>query len=218
MNSEDVRQSLKEKQRQERETLILHVAEKMLLEKGYHEMSMDEIAAQVGIAKSTVYLHFPGKEDLVIALIERKMTQFLGLIVETMKQEISAREKLDIIFQQMYMRRAVLSREASFPLLISLYNSTDLHPIIEKVGGRLQKLALCVHDQLLGLLEEGQKTGEFDDLLPAEIMLGCFFSMLSPLTYGRLTGDREVSLDDLVKYTKCMYFKSIAANQRPECA
>src|SRR5207302_10908597 len=69
--------SLKEKQRQEREALILQVAEEVLMEKGYHEMSIDEIATRVGIAKGTVYLHFSSKEDLVVAIFERDMQKFL---------------------------------------------------------------------------------------------------------------------------------------------
>ena len=44
--------SLKEKQRQEREALILQAAEEVLMEKGYYETSIDEIAARVGIAWS----------------------------------------------------------------------------------------------------------------------------------------------------------------------
>lgn len=51
--------SLKEKQREERRTLILQMGEEVLMEKGYYEASIDEIAARVGIAKGTVYLHFP---------------------------------------------------------------------------------------------------------------------------------------------------------------
>ncbi|MBA2680181.1 MAG: TetR/AcrR family transcriptional regulator [Ktedonobacteraceae bacterium] len=217
MNSEGVRQSLKERQRQEREMLILQAAEKALMERGYHEMSMDEIAVEVGIAKSTVYLHFPKKEDLVVALIEQKMTQFLSLVVETMKQEMSAREKLELIFQRLYLQRVALTKGASLPLLINLYNSTDLRPLVTKVEGRIRELVKTIHDHLLTLLEEGQKTGEFDNVLPVEVMLGCFFSMVSPLTYERLIGERQTSLDDLVKYTKCMYFKSIAANTQSAC-
>ncbi|TMC17177.1 MAG: helix-turn-helix transcriptional regulator, partial [Chloroflexi bacterium] len=52
--------SLKEKQRREREELIIQAAEEVLQEKGYYETSMDEIAARVGIAKGTIYTHFPG--------------------------------------------------------------------------------------------------------------------------------------------------------------
>ncbi|HEX6109636.1 MAG TPA: helix-turn-helix domain-containing protein, partial [Ktedonobacteraceae bacterium] len=75
--------SLKEKQRGEREALILQVAEEVLMEKGYYETSIDEIAARVGIAKGTVYLHFPSKEDLVIAIFERDMQQLLQYIDST---------------------------------------------------------------------------------------------------------------------------------------
>lgn len=217
MNSEGVRQSLKEKQRQEREGLILQAAERVLTERGYHEMSMDEIAVEVGIAKSTVYLHFPKKEDLVVALIEQKMTQFLDLVVETMKQEMSAREKLEIIFQRLYLQRVALTKGVALPLLINLYNSSDLRPFVTKVEGRIRPLVRNIHDRLLTLLEEGQKSGEFDDVLPAEVMLGCFFSIMSPVAYERLVGERQTSLDDLVKYTKCMYFKSIAADTRSDC-
>ncbi len=62
--------SLKEKQRQEREQLIIQAAEEVLQEKGYYETSMDEIAARVGIAKGTIYTHFPGKEELVLAIFK----------------------------------------------------------------------------------------------------------------------------------------------------
>ncbi|GAC1629450.1 MAG: TetR/AcrR family transcriptional regulator [Ktedonobacteraceae bacterium] len=220
MNSEDARQSLKEKQRQERENLIMQAAERMLLEKGYYEMAMDEIAAQVGIAKSTVYHHFPSKEDLVIALIERKMTQFFNLIVETMNQELSAREKLDIIFQRMYIQRAAIHRGQTLtplPLLISLYNSAGMHSFLEKSRGRMGELVLLIRSRLLALLKEGQQAGDFDDVLPPDVMLGCFFSMITPLTYERLATERQLSLDELVKYTKCMYFRSIAASVHPEC-
>src|SRR5450759_1771466 len=75
--------SLKEKQRQEREALILQAAEEVLMEKGYHETSIDEIASRVGIAKGTVYLHFARKEDLVIALFERDLEKFLQLVETT---------------------------------------------------------------------------------------------------------------------------------------
>src|SRR5258708_30382160 len=75
--------SLKERQRQEREDLILQAAEEILTEKGYYETSMDEIAARVGVAKGTLYLHFPGKEDLVFALFNREVETFTQLVQQT---------------------------------------------------------------------------------------------------------------------------------------
>src|SRR5947208_14875021 len=90
--------SLKEKQRQEREALILQTAEEVLMEKGYYETSIDEIAARVGIAKGTVYLHFPSKEDLVIAIFERDMKKLLQYIDTAMSSALTSCGKIDAIF------------------------------------------------------------------------------------------------------------------------
>src|SRR6202140_6018793 len=92
--------SLKEKQRQEREELILQAAEEVLAEKGYYETSVDEIAARVGIAKGTVYLHFPSKEDLVIAIVMREIKHLIAEIEEIASIEGSAQSKLELILQR----------------------------------------------------------------------------------------------------------------------
>src|SRR6266852_7801985 len=94
--------SLKEKQRGEREALILQVAEEVLMEKGYYETSIDEIAARVGIAKGTVYLHFPSKEDLVIAILERNAQAVVELVEAMMSAPLLARDKLEAILRFMY--------------------------------------------------------------------------------------------------------------------
>ncbi len=91
--------SLKEKQRQEREELILQAAEEMLAEKGYHETSMDEIAVRVGIAKGTVYLHFPSKEDLVMAIFERGMLKLLEGVEASITSETTTRAKMEAVLR-----------------------------------------------------------------------------------------------------------------------
>src|SRR6266852_5038836 len=93
--------SLKEKQRLEREDLILQAAEEMFVEKGYYNASMDEIAARVGIAKGTLYLHFDCKEDMVVALMERKLQAFKATIESISSGEGTARDKLIAILRIM---------------------------------------------------------------------------------------------------------------------
>src|SRR5690242_13284336 len=94
--------SWKEKQRQEREELILQAAEEVLMEKGYYDTSMDEIALRVGIAKGTVYLHFPSKEDLVAAIFKRDMQKIMEHVEATMASTLTPRAKLESIFRFMY--------------------------------------------------------------------------------------------------------------------
>src|SRR5215203_59094 len=71
---------LRERQRQERAALILDIAQDVFADKGYYDASIDEIAARAGIAKGTVYLHFSSKEDLLVALVEQQINEFLARV------------------------------------------------------------------------------------------------------------------------------------------
>ena len=82
--------SLKERQREERAALILRAASDLLIEKGYHDASMDEIAARVGISKGALYLHFTSKEALVVRLLEQEIAEYLALIDQVARQKLYA--------------------------------------------------------------------------------------------------------------------------------
>lgn len=64
---------------------ILDAAARMFSRSGYHRSSMDEIAQEAGVAKGTLYYHFPGKAQMFQALI----TEGLQMITETIKAEIN---------------------------------------------------------------------------------------------------------------------------------
>ena len=68
MNSSTVvKVSFKEQMLQAREEAIIRVVNLLLAEKGFEAMTVDEVAAAVGIAKASLYKHFPSKEDLAAA-------------------------------------------------------------------------------------------------------------------------------------------------------
>ena len=51
--------------------LILDAVDILLAKYGYGKMTVEDVARQVGIGKGTIYLHFPSKEELVLAHIDR---------------------------------------------------------------------------------------------------------------------------------------------------
>jgi len=51
--------------------LILDAVDVLLARFGYKKMTMEDVARQVGIGKGTIYLHFPGKEELILSHIDR---------------------------------------------------------------------------------------------------------------------------------------------------
>jgi AcrR family transcriptional regulator len=73
----DSMSNLSRKQREiaDREGNILHVARRMLKERGYLGLSMDAIAAELEYSKGTIYNHFPCKEEIIIALAIETMNK-----------------------------------------------------------------------------------------------------------------------------------------------
>jgi TetR/AcrR family transcriptional regulator of autoinduction and epiphytic fitness len=56
-----------------REDAIVAAVNRLLAEKGFDAMTVDEVAAEVGIAKASLYKHFSSKEDLAAAAMVRVM-------------------------------------------------------------------------------------------------------------------------------------------------
>jgi AcrR family transcriptional regulator len=65
--------SFKAQMLQAREDAIIQIASRLLAEKGFEAMTVDEVAASVGIAKASLYKHFSSKEDLAAAAMVRVM-------------------------------------------------------------------------------------------------------------------------------------------------
>jgi TetR/AcrR family fatty acid metabolism transcriptional regulator len=201
--------SWKERQRQEREALILQAAEEVLCEKGYHETSIEEIAARVGIAKGTVYLHFPSKEDLVMALVEREARQLQQAIEETIASAMTAREKLEAILRLLYGKLF----HKQMRLFYSMYHSPEMRALIarkEQMHERWEQLYRSIGE----LLEEGKARGEFDAALPTSVMQSLFLNLISVRGYERLVVQEGMALEEVVDYLGRIYFRGIAANQR----
>src|SRR5262245_17825507 len=122
----DVR-PLKERQREEREHLILQAAHELILEKGGAAVTMEEIAAKVGISRAAIYLHFPSKEDLILVLMERGMRSFVGSLRATLDAPGTPREKLQAVIEQVFQSFA--NRQAFSDLF---QNRELLHRLAEK--------------------------------------------------------------------------------------
>lgn len=58
---------------------LLEGALKVFAKHGYHASSMAEIAKEAGLSKGLAYHYFASKEDLLVAIAERRLQQYLPL-------------------------------------------------------------------------------------------------------------------------------------------
>lgn len=70
-------------------TRILDSALEVFARKGYHDSSVDEIVTHSGTSKGSVYFHFPNKQRLFLALVDK----FAQLLERRVKEAIEEEEE-----------------------------------------------------------------------------------------------------------------------------
>ncbi|MGH2516415.1 MAG: TetR/AcrR family transcriptional regulator, partial [Ktedonobacterales bacterium] len=206
-------QSLKERQREEREQLILRAAEELLLEKGYHETSMEEIAARVGISKGTVYLHFASKEELVFALLRRGLRAFHGALDATLDLPLPPREKLEALLQMSYSGMSSWHQSQSSNLASVIFRSPEFHTYMADRRELFTKMWEEPMARVANVIKEGQETGAFDPTLPISVVVGAFGSLLNPRNYQYAAEREGMPPEEVIKHVSRIFFKGIAADE-----
>ena len=89
--------SRKQREIQGREGRILEVARSMIVQDGYHGLSMDRIAEALEYSKGTIYQHFSCKEEILMALVNQSMDRRLDLFRRAAAFRGGSRERMAAI-------------------------------------------------------------------------------------------------------------------------
>lgn len=82
---------------------IIQTAAKLFSNKSYHDVTMDQIAQEVGVAKGTIYLYFDSKEKLYLEILEDTYEEIESILEKEIAKSDPAPQKLKkilgLIFQ-----------------------------------------------------------------------------------------------------------------------
>ncbi|MCK7614688.1 TetR/AcrR family transcriptional regulator [Roseibium sediminicola] len=65
---------------------LIETALRLFYKGGYTATGIDKILAEAGVAKMTLYKHFPSKDDLILAVLERRDEQFRAWLFAEMEK------------------------------------------------------------------------------------------------------------------------------------
>lgn len=65
---------------------LIDTALRLFYTKGFNATGIDKILAEAGVAKMTLYKHFPSKDDLILAALERRDEQFRAWLIGEMEK------------------------------------------------------------------------------------------------------------------------------------
>lgn len=106
--------------KQARAETLLKAAEDALLEGSYHDITMMDVARRAGLAKGTVYLYYPSKEALFMAVLSRKLDGCFDIIETELG---TGRHSPDDVAR--VLTRALLQPHALLSLLSLLFSQLE---------------------------------------------------------------------------------------------
>ena len=179
-----------------REDAIIGAVNRLLAEKGFDAMTVDEVAAQVGIAKASLYKHFPSKEDLAAAAMVRVMRRAQAYLAGLPENKAPIDKLRAVVRWTMELKLAgempsLPSQNSSLRATL-IGNSDYMNGLIE------------VSDHLGAWIEAAQEQGLLNPQLPAIAVLYTLYAracdpVLEFLQMGGQHTDAEIA--DLVLST-----------------
>lgn len=136
-------------------TRILDVAQEMVRNRGYSAFSYADISKEVGIRKASIHYHFPSKDELVKALVQRYregMVRACGLI-----------SRSDSSLSEQMMQFAHLYRDGleDDQICLCAMLAADFAVLPGAVQAEIQAFFHDAETWLTALLQEGCDAGEW---------------------------------------------------------
>ena len=182
--------SFRERVLQAREDAIVASVNRLLAEKGFESMTVDEVAADVGIAKASLYKHFASKEELAAAAMVAVLDRALAFLDAEAAREASAIDHLKAVAR--WTMQVTLAGE--MPSLPS-QNST-LRTALMQHRGYLDRV-MHVSERLGVWITAAQAAGDVNPELPPEAVLYTLYAracdpVLAFLRAGGQYSDEQV--------------------------
>ena len=92
-------------QQRDVKSALLDATDRLLSRNGYKKMTIDDLAAEVGIGKGSVYLHFSSKEDIALSHIDRIIERLKTRLAEIAARPTSCERRLkDMLIERVLFR------------------------------------------------------------------------------------------------------------------
>lgn len=183
--------TFKQRMMLERESLIIETVNHLLATKGYDGMTVDEIADTVGIAKASLYRHFPSKEALGMAALVDIMHKALEIINQLNATDQTAIDKLKAL-TQWAMRLKLAQKMPNLPS-----ENSQLRELLIANDDYTNNLVM-LSDSIGEWIEQAQAEGKLQSNIPGLAILYTLYARACDPVLGFLRSSQLYDDDEII--------------------
>jgi len=167
----------------ERELQIINSAVLLIQKNGIENLTMDKVVAQVPFSKGTVYKHFIGKEDLLLAISNYSMGLMADLFFRAYQFKGCARARM-LLLNFSYLIYAMLY-PALFQTVLCAKSPNVVGKSSDKHINENEQLEIKLMTSIHGIVEDALNDGSLAQPLNMDTQQICFSNW--SMSYGVIT-------------------------------
>lgn len=171
---------------------ILSAAKSLFKEKGFHNTKMDEIAANAGVGKGTLYEYYKNKQDIFDEACIAKIINIKEKIENISNKNITFKQKLIEIFYN--KKNSMECEDVTIDGILSYKNN-----ISDNVVKAMMNNISEIYKILEKIIDQGKSEGVVTKDIPSEIIACSVVGTMSE--YFRLklfNNDNKIIEDDVI--------------------
>lgn len=206
------RPSIKDQLQRLRQDAIVTAVNRLLATKGYDAMTVDEVAAEAGMAKASLYKLFTSKEELAGAAMVGVLDRALGFVDQLRAQVEEAAEagrRLPAIDQLKAVTRWAMATQLEGEMPSLPAQNSSLSNSLQSNDAYMDRL-ISLSNRLGIWITEAQTGGELDPRLPPELVLYTLFARACDPVVAMLKASGQYSHDQILDWVTSTTFDGLA--------
>jgi TetR/AcrR family fatty acid metabolism transcriptional regulator len=165
---------------------LLRAAIRVFARRGFFNAQVADVAREAGVAAGTVYLYFRGKDDLLVSIFDRTMTE----AIEEGRGLVAISDPIERLrrIARLHLGRLGRDRDLAVVFQVELRQSTKF----------MERFSATLLRQYLGLIRDtialGQASGEFRPDVNPTLAAKVFFGALDEMATNWILSRRRYAL------------------------
>jgi TetR/AcrR family transcriptional regulator, cholesterol catabolism regulator len=180
---------------------ILSIARRQFMAHGFKNVTMDDLASDMGMSKKTLYAHFPSKSALVKSILTQKLDEAemeLGSVVA---------EKSSDFIGALHQLTAHLQKHTGEAQPVFVRDLSREEPALaEYLVARRRKI---VEKTFVNLLACGREAGQVRDDIPINFLIEVLLAVLETIAVPKYLANHDLSLTECLKQILSVFLNGV---------